>query len=301
MNYIFLIIIAVAFITIVVVVLRKFPILANLDLKNLAEEQESRKKKQLLSHRIMEKEKEAGESFVNKIEPLKKLWHIVQSKFRLYVGKIEKLLHYEELIKNRTKEKQMTDAERTNKFNEMIFQAQNQLAEGKYESAEEFFIAAIKLDKKSSIAYRGLGDTYMAKGVEEEAMQTYDFLAKLTPEDDALLVRLSELSEGRGLTNDAIGYLERAIAVNDSLSTRFFRLAELYAKNGHLDLALDAAGQAVELEPKNPKYLDLLVETAIICGNREMAEKNFNELRLVNPENNKLIELKEKIDKIPKN
>lgn len=298
MNYIFLIVIAISLITIAVVVLRKFSILANLDLKNLAEEQESRKKKQLLSHRLMEKEKEAGESFFNKIEPLKKLWHIVQSKFRLYVGKIEKLLHYEELIKNRTKEKQMTSAERVNKFNEMIFQAQNQLAEGKYESAEEFFIAAIKLDKKSSVAYRGLGDTYMAKGATEEAVQTYDFLAKLTPEDDALLVKLSELSEEKEQINDAIGYLERAIAVNDSLSTRFFRLAELYAKNGHLDLALDSAGQAVELEPKNPKYLDLLVETAIICGNQEIAEKNFNELRLVNPENNKLDELKEKIDKL---
>jgi tetratricopeptide (TPR) repeat protein len=300
MNIVFLIIIIVSIIVIAVVIFRKFSVLANLDLENLAEEQEVQKKKKLLSHRLMEKEKEAGKSFTAKIEPFRKIWYFLQTKFRLYVGKIERLLHYEELIKNRVKEKQMTNNERANKFNEMIFQAQNQLAEGKYETAEEFFIAAIKLDKKSAVAYRGLGDTYMAKGAVEEAMQTYDFLSKLTPDDDALLVKLSELSEERGFLDDAIGYLERAITVNDSLSTRFFRLAELYAKNGHSDLALDAVGQAVELEPKNPKYLDLLIETAIICGNQKIAQKNFDELRMVNPENNKLIELKEKIDKIAK-
>ena len=56
--------------------------------------------------------------------------------------------------------------------------------------------------------------------------------------------------------------------------------------------------QAVELEPKNPKYLDLLIETVILCGDKDLAERAFNELRMVNPENQKLAVLRERINNI---
>lgn len=297
-TIIFLIVIAVALIVISVVILRKFPMAANLDLEHLAEEQETKKKNEMIEKRLIEKGREAGMQLQNRLSPLRKIWSLVQFKFRIYVGKIEKLLHYEELLKNREQAKQMTYTEKENKLNELLLQAGNQFNEANYDKAEEFYIAAIKMDKKSAVAYRGLGDTYMARGAKDEAMQTYDFLTRLAPDDDALLVKLSDLCEESGKTNEAINYLERAIAANDSLSPRYYRLAELYAKAGHSDLGQEAAAQAVELEPKNPKYLDLLIETAIICGNRKVADAAFDELRLVNPENAKLAELKEKIEKI---
>jgi tetratricopeptide (TPR) repeat protein len=295
---IFLAVIAVALIVISVVIFRKFPMVANLDLEHLAEEQEAKKKYEMIEKRLIEKGREAGMQLQNRLSPLKKIWSLVQFKFRIYVGKIEKLLHYEELLKHREQAKQMTYTEKENKLNELLLQAGNQFNEANYDKAEEFYIAAIRIDKKSSAAYRGLGDTYMARGAKDEAMQTYDFLTRLAPDDDALLVKLSDLCEESGKTNEAINYLERAIAANDSLSPRYYRLAELYAKAGHPDLGLEAVSQAVELEPKNPKYLDLLIETAIICGNRNVADVAFEELRLVNPENQKLAELKEKIEKI---
>lgn len=295
---IFLAVIAAALIVISVVIFRKFPMVANLDLEHLAEEQEMKKKNAMIEKRLIEKGREAGMQLQNRLSPIKKIWGLVQFKFRVYVGKVEKLLHYEELVKNREQARQMTYTEKENKLNELLLQANNQFTEANYDKAEEFYIAAIKIDKKSAVAYRGLGDTYMARGAKDEAMQTYDFLTRLAPDDDALLVRLSDLCEESGKTNEAINYLERAIATNDSLSPRYYRLAELYAKAGHPELGLEAAAQAVELEPKNPKYLDLLIETAIICGNRKMADVAFEELRLVNPENQKLAELKEKIEKI---
>ncbi len=297
-NTIFISLIVLALVVIAVIIIRKFPIVANLDLENLAEEQESKKKRSILENRLSEKSNEARKQFQEKMTPLKRLWNILQQKFRMYVGKIEKLLHYEELIKNRQKNRDLSSMDREKQISELLQQGENKFHEGNYDKAEEFFIAAIKFDKKLAPAYRGLADTYMAKGAAEEALQTYDFLSRLTPADDALLVKLSELSEERGKINEAINYLENAVSINDSLSPRFYHLAELLQKVEQPEVALEAVSQAVELEPKNPKYLDLFIEIAIVCGDRQAANKGFEELRLVNPDNHKLVEFKERIEKI---
>jgi len=297
-GIIFISIIVAAVLVIGAVIARKFPVVANLDLENLTEEQEQRKKRELIDRHLLDKGREAHAKFQNKLSPIKKVWEFVQDRFRHYVGRIEKLLHYEELVKARQRAKQISFDERNKEIGMFLAQAGAQAAEGNYDKAEEYYIAAIKIDKKSAAAYRGLADAYFAKGAIDEAAQTYDFLARLTPGDDALLVKLSELAEQKDKINEAINYLERATTINDSLSPRFNRLAELYIKVGHPELALEAMRQAVELEPRNPKYLDFLAENAILCGDRKVAEKAYEELRLVNPENQKLSELRAKIDKI---
>lgn len=298
LNIIFLSIIGAAVIIIAVVVLRKFPVAANLDLDQLAEEQEAKKKRAIIDRRLGEKGKEVRQNLRERLAFLKRFWGALQLRFRVYVGKIEKLLHYEELLKNREKSRQIPYSEKERQLNELLNQAGNQFGLNNYDKAEELYIAAIKLDKKFAPAYRGLAETYAAKGSAEEALQTYDFLSRLSKDDDVLLVKLSEISEELGKIDQAISYMERATVINDSISSRFLRLAELYTKVAQPNLALDAISQAVELEPKNPKYLDFLLETAIICGNRAVADKTFEDLRLVNPENQKLAELKERIEKM---
>lgn len=293
------IIIGLSILVVSFILFRKFPIIANLDLKHLAEEQEMKKKKSIIEKRLDAKEALVHKQLKEKFLPLERLWGALQLKFRIYVGKIERLIHYEELVKNRKQPKAVNLIDKEKELNDIVGQADVMFKEGNFEKAEELYIAAIKIDKKSVAAYRGLADTYLAKSAFEEAFQTYDFLAKLTPNDDAMMVKFSELLEEKGRINEAINYMERATTINDALSSRFFRLAELYTKANQPELALEAVTQAVELEPKNPKYLDFLIESAIICGKRELAVKAFEELRLVNPDNNKLLELKEKIDKLP--
>ena len=297
-DFIFIIIILAAFGVMAAVSLRKFPQAANLDLDNLAEERETQKKREILRRSLKEKGKEAKKRWAERLAPIAVVWGILQKKFRLYVGKIEKLLHYEELLKYRKTVKELPVAEKEYQINELLQQAENHALQENYEKAEELYIAAIKLDKKSVPAYRGLADTYMSKGAVEEAYQTYGFLSKLLPEDDGLLVKLAEIAEEQGKIEEAIQYYEQATVLNDSLSPRFYHLAELLLKTEQPEVAIEAISQAVELEPKNPKYLDLLIEVAIICGNKIMAEKHFEELRLVNPENQKLIEFKERIEKM---
>ena len=112
------------------------------------------------------------------------------------------------------------------------------------------------------------------------------------------MVKLAEIAESQGDLEEAIGYYQQAVLVNDSFSPRFYHLAELLVKVGQPQVAVESILQAVELEPQNPKYLDLLIEIAIICGNKDLALKGYGELRLVNPENQKLHSFKDRIYKI---
>ena len=84
----------------------------------------------------------------------------------------------------------------------------------------------------------------------------------------------------------------------DSVSPRFYHLAELLLKVEQPEVAKESIVQAVELEPQNPKYLDLLTETAIICRDKDLALQSYNDLRGVNPDNQKLDGFKDRIDQL---
>jgi tetratricopeptide (TPR) repeat protein len=298
LTLIFLSISIAALAVILFVILRKFPQVANLDIKNLPEEKFYQKKKEIINKRIEENSSVLKKRLAVACTPLKKIWGKVQLQFRIYVGKIERLLHHEETLKTKMEHIAMAPEDREQKLNQLLIDGEQHLKLGNYDQAEERFITAIKIDPKSAVAYRGLADTYLGKNSVEEAKQTYEFLSKMHPEDDAVLVKLGEIAEEHGDTEEAIRYYQQAMLLNDSFSSRFYHLAELLLKVNQPEVAKEAITQAVDLEPQNPKYLDFLIEIAIICGDKPLALKGYGELRAVNPENQKLSVLKDRIYKI---
>lgn len=298
-DVIFLLIIAISLGIIIVVIVRKFPQLANLDINNLLEEKIYQKKKEIISKRINQNNNLLKQRILAFWKPMrKKIWGQLQLQFRIYVGKIERLLHHEEVLKIRSENEVASPQDIEQKLAQLIADGEQYLKLGNYDDAEECFIAAIKNDAKSASAYKGLADTYLAKNVIEEAKQTYQFLLKIKPDDDAVLVKLAEIEEEQGNTQEAIQYYQQAVLLNDSFSPRFYHLAELLVKVDQPEVAKEAILQAVELEPQNPKYLDFLIEIAIICGDKPLALKAYNDLRLVNADNQKLHVFKSRIQKI---
>ena len=298
LNIVFLIIIIAALAVILFIIFRKFPQVANLDLTDLPEEKIYQKKKEIINKRIVKSSGLLQERIIKLLSPAKKIWGKLQLQFRIYVGKIEKLLHHEQVLKTKIKNNIASSEDKEQKLNQLIHDGEQFLKLNNYDSAEERFIAAIKIDTKSAAAYRGLGDTYLAKNSLEEARQTYRFLIRMEPDDDSVLVKLAEIAESQGDLEEAIEYYQQAVLVNDSFSPRFHHLAELLLKINHPQVAKEAALQAVELEPQNPKYLDLLIEIAIICCDKDLALKAYGELRLINPDNQKLSAWKDRIYKI---
>ena len=301
LYYIPLAIIIAGIAVILTVLFRRFPQAANLDVNNLPEEKMYKTKQEIIEKRIEAGSDADKETMLKILVPLKKIWLFVQKNFRSYAGKVYRMMYHEQNLNKRTvppKESQVTADEKDRRVSQLVQDAERCLNAKEFEKAEEYFIAAIKINAKSAPAYRGLGDSYMAKNSLEEARQTYRFLLQLEPDDDSVLVKLAEIAESQGDLEEAIGYYQQAVLVNDAFSARFHRLAELLNKVGQPEVAKEAALQSVELEPQNSKYLDLLLEIAIICGDKALAIKTFNDLRLINPNNQKLDGFKDRMGKL---
>ncbi len=275
------------------IIFRKLSLVANLDIASLPEEREAQKKKEIISRRLNAEEAHLQVRLAFLLKPIKKIWGKLQLQFRIYVGKIERLWHHEQRqvahVKPEDKEAMRE------KVHSIVKEAANYFQLSNFPRAEELFISAIKIDPKAAEAYRGLADTYFAQGNTDEAKETYEFLLKLTPDDDAVMVKIAEIAEEKGDVETAINYYQQAVVLNDALSPRFYHLAELLLKVNQPVVAKEAILSAVEIEPKNPKYLDLLIETVLLCGDKALTKKAFEELRAVNPENQKLAVFEEKI------
>ena len=277
------------------IIARRFPQLSNLDTENLPAEREARKKREIITRRIEAQGSKIRQAWRVRLQPLAKLLGKLQLRFRVYVGRIERLLHHEQRAKRKFVA-QTSDDNKEQKLMNVIHEGEQELKNEHLERAEELFIGAIKIDPKSVPAYRGLADTYLAKGSLDEAQETYLFLLQLSPNEDNVMVKIADIAEQKGDLDKAINFYQQAVVLNDSLSSRFHHLAELLIKVSQPEVAKEAILQAVELEPRNPKYLDLLIETVLLCGDKEMAVKAYNELRLVNPNNQKLADFHQRIN-----
>jgi len=297
LNIIFIILILASLTAIIFIVARKFPQVSNLDLDSLPQEKVFQRKKNIIVHRVDQSATQFGAKILNFLQPIKKVWLTAQADFRVYAEKIYRLWQHEQVVKKK-ENIESNNYLKPEKVKELVFQAEEFFKAKDYEQAENLYITAVSLDHKYAPAYRGLGDTYLAKNEVEEARQTYLFLARLEPEDDGVMVKLAELAESQGDLEEAIEYYQKALIINSSFSPRFYHLAELLHKIGQPVVAIEAIEQAVELEPSNPRYLDLLIELAIICGNKEQAINGLNKLRLVNLDNQKLDSFKERIEQM---
>ena len=78
-------------------------------------------------------------------------------------------------------------------------------------------------------------------------------------------------------------------------ATDFALLALIYEDLENFDKAFRNIKRAAELEPNNPKNLDLLCKISIISKNKEEAVKACDRLAQVNPGNEKIKEFRREI------
>ena len=83
-----------------------------------------------------------------------------------------------------------------------------------------------------------------------------------------------------------------------NLSEIYWSLSWVFKELGELEDAKQNIQEALDLEPNNPRYLDLILDLSIIKKDKESALYYLEKLAEVNPENNKLNELSERIEAI---
>lgn len=133
------------------------------------------------------------------------------------------------------------------------------------ELSESCFLDVITLDPRDLEAYEGLFQIYRTRKSFHETNEILEFLMKLNP-----------ASSGRYL----------------------FEVAEALLKSGDQKGAWQYGARAIVLESANPKYLDFLIELAILEGHKKEGKKYLEKLREVNPENGKIEEFERRLEEV---
>ncbi|MFH1286567.1 MAG: tetratricopeptide repeat protein [Candidatus Magasanikbacteria bacterium] len=297
-NLIPFILIAGAIIVLIIIIIQKFPQLTLLDVDNIPEVVAEKKKDTIIKKRIEKKSVEQRKAMKKFSKPILEMLKKVQLQFRKYVGKVERNVVKERSGRILRRKESGKPPKRVNDTKEILRYAKEMAEQGDLDLAEQKCISVIRIEPKNVEAFEILAEVYVGQKQFDEAKETYEFLLQLDPKHENAMIKLSEILEERGDVEGSLKLYENLVLQNPNISSRFAKMGDLFIQIGQYDTAYEAVIQASELEPENPKYLDMLTETSILSGKQEQAQEAYERLRMANPENQKLRSFRERIDKM---
>ncbi len=265
-NIISLILIILAALVILIIIIKKFPALAILNVTDILGEKETKFKQQIIKSRV-QRDLERWSGFLGR--------------FLLFIKRYSteflqnQQTNLEKIKANCQANIKIPWSEKQKRIKNLKLIAQESLKKEDDALAEKKLLEIIKLDQKNLSAFFNLAELYVGQKKYLEARETYKYALNLTQQ-----------AEHQGKDPEI-----KAQEV-------YFALAEMEKSAENLELALEDISEALELEPANPRYLDLILDLSIIMKEKELAEKFWKKLVAVNPENQKLSDLQKQIKKI---
>lgn len=241
-----------------VIILRKFSVLATIDMDAVPQEKLDQKKEDIIEMRLR-----------RKFEWLRDRILIVGKPILKGVGNFFRFIYHKalELEKNyQDKSQPISDKGATNqqKVLALMSEGEELIREEEYVQAEKKFIQVISMDHMNITAYDNLGKTFMGQRDYEHAIEA----------------------------------LQHALKLDEKNSSTHHDLGMVYKEIGDLDKAIMYVKKAVKMDPNNPRYLDCLIEISILHKDKYTAQEAFRTLKRVNPDNQKLSELEKQISEM---
>ncbi len=260
------IILIIGIIGALIVLGRKFSVLANIDVDQIQSEKNAQLKQQIIANQLKRRFGHASLFFARLIKPLSRA---LRNAFDWFYNKLNA---WQRAQVNR---EAVLDQEIGKRIEALIFEAEELVRDGRLDAAEKKYIEIIGLDSKSFRAFKSLGEVYYRNQNLNEARQTLDHAIRLRRKDDAL---------------DA----ENA-ATDLELAHAYYVLAQVHETAGDLTKAVIQLRRALKIEQNSPRYLDRLIEVSILKKDKIGALDALDRLRSANPENQKLDSFKERI------
>jgi len=255
-----------------VIVARKFSVLASLDVETIQAEREARFKEQIISSRL----KRNFFRYWARVSRIAKPIGELIVKFFKWV--------YSRLLEVKEQHSKETSVKNDiNSLDKLFIQAEESAKEEKYDEAEKKYIDIIGIDSANIKAFRKLGKLYSEQKNYSEAKQTLEHALRL-------LEKLDESSTGQST--------EEGESLGALIANTCFEISFASKEQGNLEDAMVSINKALAIEPNNPRYLDTKLEISIINKDKSGAKEVYDKLYESNPENQKLEEIKARIDKI---
>lgn len=274
-----LILILISFVVIIVIILRKFSILASLDIDNIPAEKEAVFKEQIISKRIKRNVFKHYAKFLRLLKP------IGESVVNFFKWSYQRLLDFKESY-NKEKVAQTATPDSIDAFFTVVDEL---LKDDETEQAEKKLIEIISMDSKSVRAFKMLGRIYYDRKNYNEARQTLEHALRLI--EKAYNDQQLALENGAVIENE-----EEGLGVK--LAGIYFDIALVYRAEENYEKTLEIIEKALKVEPNNPRYLDIKAEISIINKDKIMALDAYEKLKEVNPDNQKLEEIKDSIESL---
>ncbi|MBU4360404.1 tetratricopeptide repeat protein [Patescibacteria group bacterium] len=276
-----------------VIVFRKFPLLAHINLEKLQAEKQAEVKSALLEKRFKRDFKFVAKFFKSLVWIKICDW---SNKFYKSVILLETKYKEERKLKKTIK---LSLKEKQEKINQKFVQANELTQEEKYSQAEKIYLEIISIDPNNEEAYLGLAKIYSKQKDFEHAKELYDHILKKDKKSSHAFSGLGNLAAETGNWARAKSNYQKSIELsNKKNAEHFLDLATAEYNLGNPGRALTAVRKASEIEPNNPKYLDFLIDAAIINKNKILALDAFNKLKTINSDNQKLAEFKKRIQEM---
>lgn len=258
------------------IVIRKFPLMSNINVDTIPEEKEMLVKKKILIDRLSRKTSDKMQKMTSMFDAL---WRFSQKRFRVWYQKAVDMDR-----KYRRKYRPILDEKNLSHTTEnLLDQADDQFDMENLASAEKRFIEVLALDPHNYKAYKGLACIYAQKKEHKQAKEVLLYMVKLNIREQ------KKISINDGVTQDSF------VLLQEELAEVYYDLGVIAEYENDLQLAFDYFNESVRLRSQNPKYLDALLDAAISCGKKAVAIEVFCVLKKVNADNKKLDEFCERI------
>lgn len=267
-----LIIILFCLAMIIVFYIRKIPYVATIDIQQLPKEQQAEVKKNLIEKRVEEKIKNLNSKIKDKLRPIFNFFLKYYQTARNKIKKTEEEYKQKHLFLIK---KQPLIAQQ--KIQDLLSEGEKLIKEDDLAGAEKKFIEIISLDPNNLEAYHNLGQLYLKQKNFFNAKETFEHVLKL-------IIKSQHWWEGFKRKEKIVS----SPKINSQISSVYLDLGEVCSAMEDNEKALQNYKKAVEIEPNNPKNLDFLIEMAIIVKNKKIAEKGLQDLKKVNPDNEKI-------------
>jgi len=257
------IVLIVALVLAFAIVVSKFGLLANIDVDQVSGEKERALKQQIIADRLRRRLGKFGFFMIRSLKPISKF---LRNNFDVVY---DTLNAWQRTNVNREAE---LHQEIDKRIEMLLREAEEMTRAERLEAAEKKYIEIIGMDPKNFSAFRELGEVYYRNQSLNEARQTLEHALHLRE-------KANEGSETPDL----------------EIAQTYYFLALIHEDMGDLTKAMTALKKALKIENNSPRYLDRLIEVSILKKDKTAANSAYKKLAAANPENQKLVQFKERI------
>lgn len=285
---------------IVYIVFKKFPVLSSININTIQKFQQDKIKKELLEERLVRKFKSIN---VRKIVGADDNKNDAKSENNgTWFGRTcEKLRIMEKKYRDRIKVQLPENKDEQEKNKLILLNEAKKLVENEeFKLAEEKLIELISLDNKYNAAYECLADVYCEMKDYEHAKEIYFYLLRINSQDVVSPDNSERATIKNSLSAETTDDLNKSISLSNKVASYQVDLGSVYMDTTEYKKAMQCFQEAVKLEPNNPKNLNVLIEVAVKLHDIKIAEEIFEKLKSVNPENEKLDEIRQEIEQLKK-